>query len=80
LINRKKPTEAIVDTYDYQILKTLGSGAHGSVYLAQKKKEKLKLSRLFAIKEYDKMDLNLDDFSNEVEILSTLNHQNICHK
>jgi serine/threonine protein kinase len=64
---------------DYQILKTLGSGGHGDVYLAQKKKEKLKLSRLFAIKEFNKKDVNLEDFTNEVEILSTLNHQNICH-
>jgi serine/threonine protein kinase len=63
---------------NYQILQILGSGGHGAVFLAQKKKEKLKLSRLFAIKEYKKENLNLSDFADEVEILSHLKHPNIC--
>lgn len=64
---------------DYEIIRTLGSGGQASVYLAQKKKAKLKLHRLFAIKEIKKHNVNLEYFTNEVEILSHLHHQNICH-
>ena len=62
---------------DFNILKELGSGAFGRVYLVEHKKTKVK----YAVKALDKRNKsNLDQkayFQREIEVMYKLNHSNI---
>ena len=63
---------------DFDIIKELGVGSFGKVYLVSHKKTKHK----FALKSIDKLDeVNYEEksyFSREIEIMYKLNHPNIC--
>ena len=63
---------------DFELIKELGVGSFGKVYLVYHKKTKHK----FALKSIDKLDeVNYEEksyFSREIEIMYKLNHPNIC--
>ena len=63
---------------DFELIKELGVGSFGKVYLVSHKKTKHK----FALKSIDKQDaVNYEEksyFSREIEIMYKLNHPNIC--
>jgi len=63
---------------DFDIIKELGVGSFGKVYLVSHKKTK----HIFALKSIDKLDeVNYEEksyFSREIEIMYKLNHPNIC--
>ena len=63
---------------DFEIVKELGIGSFGKVYLVYHKKTKAK----FALKSIYKLDeVNFEEksyFSREIEIMYKLNHPNIC--
>ena len=63
---------------DFELIKELGVGSFGKVYLVCHKKTKHK----FALKSIDKLDeVNYEEksyFSREIEIMYKLNHPNIC--
>jgi len=63
---------------DFDIIKELGVGSFGKVYLVSHKKTKHR----FALKSIDKLDeVNYEEksyFSREIEIMYKLNHPNIC--
>jgi serine/threonine protein kinase len=63
---------------DFEIIKEVGVGSFGKVYLVSHKKTRHK----FALKTIDKLDeVNFEEksyFSREIEIMYKLNHPNIC--
>ena len=63
---------------DFELIKELGVGSFGKVYLVYHKKTKHK----FALKSIDKLDeVNYEEksyFAREIEIMYKLNHPNIC--
>ena len=63
---------------DFELIRELGVGSFGKVYLVYHKKTKHK----FALKSIDKLDeVNYEEksyFSREIEIMYKLNHPNIC--
>ena len=64
---------------DYSLLKTIGKGAFGEVYLTSKEGT----NRLFATKKVSKKKVNSPTlkkyFFNEISILKEINHKNIIH-
>ena len=64
---------------DYSLLKTIGKGAFGEVYLTSKEGS----NRLFATKKVSKKKVNSPTlkkyFFNEISILKEINHKNIIH-
>ena len=65
---------------DYSILKEIGTGSFGKVYLAQHKTS----SGYFAVKKIRKESVSSSKtmtrlFQDEVNITSTINHPNILH-
>jgi calcium-dependent protein kinase len=61
---------------NYEILKKLGEGSYGKIYKVKNKKTE----EIRAMKQMDKIKIqqNLELFQNEIEIMSILNHPNIC--
>ena len=63
---------------DYNILKYIGKGNFGEVYLSTKEGTK----KYFAIKKLKRKDIDKPSiykyFQNEIEILNELNHPNVC--
>ena len=61
---------------DYTVIKTLGEGSFGEVFLCSKKESTIK----YVIKKYDKSKLTEENkkyFDNEISILKDINHPNI---
>ena len=60
----------------YEILKKLGEGSYGKIYKVKNKDNE----EIYAMKQMDKIKIqqNLELFKNEIEIMSILNHPNIC--
>jgi calcium-dependent protein kinase len=60
----------------YEILKKLGEGSYGKIYKVKNKDTE----EIYAMKQMDKIKIqqNLELFKNEIEIMSILNHPNIC--
>jgi serine/threonine protein kinase len=60
----------------YEILKKLGEGSYGKIYKVKNKDSE----EIYAMKQMDKIKIqqNLELFKNEIEIMSILNHPNIC--
>ena len=62
--------------YNFEILKEIGSGRFGSVYMVKNKKDnKIYALKKFLLREADKK--NLDLIEKEAKILKTLNSENI---
>lgn len=60
----------------YEILKKLGEGSYGKIYKVKNKDTE----EIRAMKQMDKIKIqqNLELFKNEIEIMSILDHPNIC--
>jgi serine/threonine protein kinase len=64
---------------NFKIIRKLGSGGQGDVYLAEHEKKEFKFTRLVSIKVLAKNEYTIENFSQEVQVLSSLHHPKICH-
>lgn len=62
----------------YNLIGKLAEGGQGEVYLAEQINEKLNFRKKVAIKFISKSDKSKDAFNQEMSILMTLSHPNIC--